>query len=105
MQAGGALPLFIINLQIKEALQSKEAFHVVKVLCLLLQKTSKPIVFLKKRSKGKVKVYFLRMRSMKNGVMAKLVEVENRCERWMRNLRSPIRGLRVNSGYSLALGS
>ena len=33
MRAGGALPLFIINLQIKEALQSKEAFHVVKVLC------------------------------------------------------------------------
>ena len=25
--------------------------------------------------------------------MANLVEVENRCRRWMRNLRSPIRGL------------
>ena len=25
--------------------------------------------------------------------MANLVEVENRCGRWMRNLRSPIRGL------------
>ena len=100
MRAGGALPLFIINLQIKEALQSKEAFHVVKVLCLLLHKTSKPIVFWRKDKKERSKCIFCACAVWNNGVMANLVEVENRCGRWMRNLRSPIRGLIVQETQS-----
>ena len=62
-------------------------------VCSVLQKT---IIIVEQTLEEKVKVYFLRMRS---GVMANLVEVENRCGR---NLRSPNRGQIIMIAHSIS---